>query len=123
MSFGPHTKETLVLKVSQDSEHWVRVSNNLSVFFKSYVCAALLGVKELTYCGKCDKVLLEECEIMSNEQNELSSICRDQCGCWFHFRCENIISKDMADNVDWVCSQCVSSAADLIRSDDIQVMD
>ena len=61
------TKETLVLKVSQDSEHWARVSNNLSVFFKVYVCLALLGVKELTYCGKCGKVLLEECEIMSNE--------------------------------------------------------
>jgi len=80
----------VVISVEFDKVHWEKVSVNLAVFFKTFVCPALLGLKPLTFCGKCDQVLLEEAEIDSSEEKELNSILCDICSIWYHYKCESI---------------------------------
>ena len=52
-------KDVLIQQITVDKEHIKKVFNNLDIFFKTYVCPALLGLKPATFCAKCDKVLLE----------------------------------------------------------------
>ena len=61
-------------------------------FFLKYVCSALLYLKHLTFCAKCDKELLEENVIDFLEQDDLSSIQCDISCAWFLYKCENITS-------------------------------
>ena len=97
-----------------NKDHWEKVKTNLEVFFKIYVCPALLRLKPLTFCAKCDKVLLEENEIDVSEQNDLSSIQCDICCAWFHYKCENIKSSEINDfNIEWICSNCLVTTASL----------
>ena len=97
-----------------NKDHWEKVKTNLEVFFKIYVCPALLRLKPLTFCAKCDKVLLEENEIDVSEQNDLSSIQCDICCAWFHYKCENIKSSGINDfNIEWICSNCLVTTVTL----------
>lgn len=41
------TKDMLIEVIPFDHEHWVKVSTNLDVFFKSYVAPAILNIKSL----------------------------------------------------------------------------
>ena len=72
----------------------------------------LLCLKPLTFCAKCDKVLLEENEIDVSEQNDLSSIQCDIFCAWFHYKCENIKSSEINDsNIEWICLNCLATTA------------
>ena len=46
--------------VNFDEQIWNKVNTNLKLFFKSFVCPAILEFKPIAYCGNCDTVLLEE---------------------------------------------------------------
>ena len=96
--------------ITFDKDHWLKVAVNLEVFFKSFVCPALLFIKPLVYCAYCDKILLQENEIDSSEEDQLNSIQCDKCGCWFQLKCENLTVKDasLLDD-EWVCSCCLQS--------------
>ena len=90
----------------------LKQKTNLDVFFKIYVCPALLHLKPLTFCVKCDKVLLEDNEIDVSRKNDLSSIHWDICCAWFHYKCENIKSSGINDtNIEWICSNCLVTTA------------
>ena len=67
-------KDLYVEVVKFDQELWDKVKTNLDIFFKTYVSPALLLLKPITFCGNCDKLILEEPEINANEFNECSSI-------------------------------------------------
>ena len=103
------TNDMFVQKIDFDKEHWMKVSINLEVFFKTYICPALLEMKPVIFCGNCEKFCLEENEINPNEQNEMNSIQCDKCGCWFHGRCENIQICDIVQINEWLCSNCLMS--------------
>ena len=66
-------------------------------FSLKYVCSALLYLKPLTFCAKCDKELLEENVIDLLEQNDLSRIQCDISCAWFLYKCENIKSRVIND--------------------------
>ena len=98
--------------VTFDEKHWEKVKTNLEVFFKVYICPVLLGFKPITFCAKCDNVLLENKEIDPSEKAELNSIQCDLCCAWSHYKCENLCVKDIvSENNDWVCSNCLLSLA------------
>ena len=101
------TEDIFIQIIPFDKKHWQMVSVNLEVFFKTYMCPALLGIKPITYCGSCDNVLLEESEIQPNEESELSSIQCDVCGCWFHVKCENVVTTEIDLNSEWMCAKCL----------------
>ena len=60
----------LVELINFDREHWEKIYTNLKVFFKLYMVKALLHIELLTYCGKCEKVLLNENKMSENEEKE-----------------------------------------------------
>ena len=101
----------VVISVEFDKEHWEKILVNLEVFFKTFVCPTLLGLKPLKFCGKCDQVLLEEPEIESCDEKELNSILCDISSIWYHFRCESVNADELKENIDWICSQCLVSLA------------
>ena len=80
-----------------NKDHREKVKTNVEVFFKIYVCPALLHLKPLTFCTKCDKVLLEENEIDVSKQNDFCSIQCDIFCAWFHYKCENIKFSEIND--------------------------
>ena len=102
--------DIFVQTIHFDNKHWEKVKSNLVIFYKSYVCPALLEFKPVTYCAKCDDVLLEEKEIETNEEKQLNSIQCDSCSAWFHYKCENV--KVETDLEDWLCSMCLMSMLD-----------
>ena len=63
------------------------------------------------FCAKCEKVLLEDYEIKPEEEQEENSICCDECGCWFHYRCQNMKLSDYELETEWLCSHCLESFA------------
>ena len=74
--------------------------------------SSLLEKRPVTYCAKCDKVLLEESEIPLSKQNELNSIQCDIFNAWFHYKCENIMLNDvLGENIEWFCSRCLVATA------------
>ena len=79
-----HQKKQLWKKIIFDRKHWEKVSTNLDIFYKTFVCPALLNCRPITFCAKCDKALLEETEISTHGQSDLNSIQCDICGAWFH---------------------------------------
>ena len=70
----------------------------------------MLQIKPIIYCARCEKVLLEECEINVNEE-ELNSIQCNLCNAWFHYSCENIKASDFNcdDGANWMCFACLVS--------------
>ena len=87
-------KDLYVEVVKFDQELWDKVKTNLDIFFKTYVSPALLLLKPITFCGNCDKLILEEPEINANEFNECSSIQCEICCAWFHCSCQNLKKED-----------------------------
>ena len=81
-------KDLYIEVVKFDQELWDKVKTNLDIFFKTYVSPALLLLKPITFCGNCDKLILEEPEINANEFNECSSIECEICCAWFHCSCK-----------------------------------
>ena len=79
---------------------------NLKLFYKSFVCIALLQFKSITFCRNCDTVWLEESEIEEEDEGELNSIQCDTCAAWFHYKCENITTE--TNTSEWDCSNCLS---------------
>ena len=67
-------KDISVQLVKSDEELWNKVNTNLKLFYKSFVCPALLEFKPIPYCGNCDAVLLEDSEMEEEEEGELNSI-------------------------------------------------
>ena len=58
------TSNDLIVELTEPNDpHYQNVERSLSIFFRSYICPILLGYKELSFCAKCDKVLLEQNEI------------------------------------------------------------
>ena len=93
--------------VKFNEQLWNKVNTNLELFYKSFVCPALLEFKPIAYCGNCDTVLLEESKIEEEEEGELNSIQCDACAAWFHYKCENITTE--TNTSEWDCSKCLSS--------------
>ena len=85
-----------------DEAHWQDVLRNLVVFYKSYMCKVLLGIRPICFCPNCDKPCLEPNEI--DEDNE-NSICYDSCGMWYHWSCVNVQSEE----IKFVCFTCSNS--------------
>ena len=102
-------KDLFVQKITFDHDHWQRVATNLEVFFKTYICPALLLTKPVTFCGICDKVLLEENEISPHEQQEFNSIQCELCICWFHAICGQVDIDTMEEDTKWLCPNCITS--------------
>lgn len=102
------TEDILIQQIEFDEMHWLSVSTNLEIFFKSYVAERVLGINPVTYCGSCEKVLLEENEIAENEL-DLRSICCDKCNCWYHLKCQAL--DDVVDG-EWLCLLCLTNIAD-----------
>ena len=95
-----------------DRDHWENVEKNLIIFFQTYICPALLGKRPVTYCAKCDKVLLEESKISLSEQKELNSIQCDICNAGFHYKCENIMLNNvLGEIIEWFCTSCLVATA------------
>ena len=104
-------KDLYVEVVKFDQELWDKVKTNLDIFFKTYVSPALLLLKPITFCGNCDKLILEEPEINANEFNECSSIQCQICCAWFHCSCQNFKKEDyeLIVDQDWICYMCSMS--------------
>ena len=56
-------KVIFVQIVKFDKQLWSKVNTNLKLFYKSFVCPALLEFKPITYCRNCDTILLENSEM------------------------------------------------------------
>ena len=67
-------KDISVQIVKFDEQPWNKVNTNLKLFYKSFVCPALLAFRPITYCGNCDTVFLEESQIEEEEEGELNII-------------------------------------------------
>ena len=78
-------------------------------FFKSYVCPVLLGIKQLRFCGTCEKVLLEENEIPKKVAKELCSVQCEICMLSYHMKCQNIDPNHSDNQSDWICKNCILS--------------
>ena len=100
-------------KVQFDEAHWNKVEQNLSIFFKAYVCPVLLQMKQLYFCGVCEEVLLNNNEIETKEEEKYNSVQCDQCLLWFHIKCVGI-SVIEAENLqeEWLCKLCLLSLQD-----------
>ena len=98
-------KECISLPISPDPSHFQKVSINLEVFFKSYLVPILLNFRQLYYCGRCSKVLLNSEELADNEQH-LTQICCDECGRWYHCTCEGVVP-DIDIDGEWKCRLCI----------------
>ena len=59
-------KEAFMEKIIFDRNHWEKVLINLDIFYKTFVCPALLNFRPTTFCAKCDKALMEETEIATH---------------------------------------------------------
>ena len=81
------------------------------MFFSKHVSPALLLLQPITFCEKCDKLILEELEISANEFNECSSIQYGICCAWFHCSCQNFKKEDyeLLVDLDWICYMCSMS--------------
>lgn len=107
------TKGVIVERIMFDEKHWLNVLANLDIFYKTYVVPAILLIKPITFCGNCDKELLEETEIKSNEEEEHMRILCDECSRWYHALCENIDIKAVSKE-NWVCLNCLMSMGDVL---------
>ena len=101
------TQGFFVQYIPFDVKHWQEVSIALDIFYKMYVCPTLLNFQSITFCGRCDNMLLEEHEISENE-SELNSIQCDTCSAWYHFKCESIVESNTKDDAEWYCSNCLN---------------
>ena len=96
-------KDLFVQDIPFDVKHWQEVLIAVDIFYEMYVCPALLNFQPITFCGKCNKVLLEELEINENE-SELNSIQYDICSVWYPFSCKSIVESNKIDDAEWYCS-------------------
>ena len=101
------TQGFFVQDIPFDVKHWQEVSIALDIFYKMYVCPTLLNFQSITFCGRCDNMLLEEHEISENE-SDLNSIQCDTCSAWYHFKCESIVESNKKDDAEWYCSNCLN---------------
>ena len=47
-------KVIVITKVEPDKTDLEKVLNNLAVFFRSFICPALLGLRGIAVCAKCE---------------------------------------------------------------------
>ncbi|CAH3115328.1 unnamed protein product, partial [Porites lobata] len=103
--------QPLYERVELDLEFCLKVVNNITLFYKSFVLPCLLGYRDIFECPKCDKVILESDEI-SDSANE-NSVCCDRCSTWWHLPCAEL-SVNSADALDsWICQSCLADAANI----------
>ena len=69
---------------------------------------ALLNTEPITYCGKCEKVLLNENDISENGEKEKNRSC-DNCNKNFHYGCQGL--KLTPTNDTWLCLVCLTDLA------------
>ena len=55
-------KDMIVEEIKFDEAHWDKVSKNLYIFVKGYICPFLLGLKHMLVCGLCKHILLDHHE-------------------------------------------------------------
>ena len=97
------SKHLIVELIEPNDTYYQNVEFSLNIFFRSYICPILLGYKELPFCVKCEKVLLEQNKI--EKQNQC-----DHCMCWYHYKCQVLQLKDaeaVGDN--WYSNLCLKS--------------
>ena len=92
-----------VEKIELDSDYITPIVRDAGLFFKTYVLPVLLGYRSLYFCASCDKVVLEQSEVNTDEEN---SVCCDSCDLWWHMSCANVTSDDVA-GVEWICKKCI----------------
>lgn len=61
-----------------DEAHWQDVLRNLVIFYTSYMCKVLLGIRQICFCPSCNKPCQEPNKIGIDEDSE-NSICCDSC--------------------------------------------
>lgn len=72
-------------KIIFDRNHREKVLINLDIFYKIFVCPALLNFCPMTFCARCDKFLPEKTEIAIHEQSDPHNMQYDICGaCFIH---------------------------------------
>ena len=105
------SKDLTVELIEPNDTHYQNVENLLSIFFRSHIFPILLGYKELSFCAKCAKVLLEQNEIEKGQDEiDHNSVQCDHCMCWYHYRCQALQLKDVEALVDnWYCNLCLRS--------------
>ena len=100
-------KDLFIQDIPFDVKHWQEVLVVLGIFYKTYVCPALLNFQPITFCRRCDKVLLEGHEINENE-SERNSIHCGMCSAWYHLSCKSIVESNKNDDAEWYCSNCLN---------------
>ena len=107
------TEDVHIQKISYDPSHWAKIESSLMVFFKGYICPVLLGIKSLTYCSSCDKVLLASNEMKDKEREELGKISCNRCHLSYHLKCSSGSDISLNDEHDeWICSSCLPAMFD-----------
>ena len=100
-------KDIFVQIVKFDEQPWNKFNKNLKLFYKPFVCPALLEFKPITFCGNCDTLLLEKSEIEEEEEGKLNNVQCDTFAASFHDKCEKITTETNTSEWDW--SKCLSS--------------
>ena len=57
------SKDLIVGLIEPNDPHYQNVERSLNIFSRSYICPILLGYKELSFCAKCEKRLLEQTKL------------------------------------------------------------
>ena len=97
-------------RVEFNREYFRVVLNNITLFYKTYTLPVLLKYRGMNQCSKCDKVILEEPEII--DMSVESSVCCDTCSTWWHLPCANLL-EDAAESLEtWMCHSCLVEVAD-----------
>lgn len=97
-------------RVEFNREYFSVVLNNIILFYKIYVLLVLLGYRDIYQCLKCDKVILEELEII--DMLVENSICCDICSIWWYLLCVNFL-QDVVELLElWMCYSCLVDVVD-----------
>ena len=107
------TKSSIfVEEIKFDIGHWSRVETKLEIFYKTYVCPAILLIRPVLFCGKCDKYILQEQEILPKEEKEQSRIKCDDCCCYFQR--SSAQNSYVSESSAWICSACLQSIGSFV---------
>jgi len=71
------SKGSLIINIEVDQIFWLSSQEKLVAFFTTY----LLGNKRLAVCPQCEKVCLQEDEIVMADDNSILCEC---CDLWYH---------------------------------------
>ena len=95
--------------------NWEKVLNNLAVVFRGFICPALLGLREIAFCAKCEK------STFGGLRNKTSRSTRGKQyllrGMWMlvSLQVSNMKLSDYEPETAWLCEKCLESFANAER--------